>query len=151
MTELQKEYIEQNIHLIEEDKLEKFFTGAPIGTYEILTSAGIDVLSNLSYIHTSLCYNNEQLTELYIPDNIHKIYYHAFSQCSNLLHITLPKSLQYIDSIVFAATPSLHNILFEGTKQEWRAIKKHYKWRERSSIQSITCSDGVINFKAVNN
>lgn len=150
MTEKQKKYIEKHIHLIEDDNLQDFFIGAPIGTYEILTSAGIDVLPALSYIEPYLCCNNQQITELYIPDNIHKIYNHAFSQCNNLVRITLPKSLQYIDGFVFAATRNLHNILFEGTKQEWRAIHKHHNWRHGCSIHTITCSDGTITFKAVN-
>lgn len=150
MTQEQKKYIEENIHMIEDDNLQEFFIGAPIGTYEILTSAGIDVLTKLSYIGRSLCANNQQITELHIPDNILKIYYHAFSGCNNLVHITLPKSLEYIDLLVFAVTPNLHNILFEGTKQEWRAIHKHHKWRHGSSIHTITCSDGTITFRDVN-
>lgn len=150
MTAEQKNYIEENIHLIEDDNLQDFFIGAPIGTYEILTSAGVDVLTKLSYIEPCLCCKNQQITELQIPNNIHQIYSHAFSQCNNLVHITLPKSLQYIDHFVFAVTPNLHNILFEGTKQEWRAIHKHHNWRHGSSIHIITCSDGIITFRSVN-
>lgn len=150
MTNEQKKYIEQNIHLIEDDNFQDFFLDAPRGTYQLLTSAGIDILPKLSYIESYLCSNNEQITELYIPDNIHKIYDHAFSGCTNLVHVTLPKSLQYIDGFVFAATQNLHNILFEGTKQEWRAIHKHHEWRHGCSIQSITCSDGTITFRSVN-
>ena len=54
-----------------------------------------------------------------------------------------------IDSYSFSDCPSLREIHYNGTKQEWRKIKKHGTWKNASPIETIHCVDGDINYKVV--
>ena len=69
--------------------------------------------------------------------------------CENLTEVFIPKTVLIIDSYSFSDCPSLREIHYGGTKQEWRKIKKHGTWKLASPIQTIHCIDGDINYKVV--
>jgi hypothetical protein len=85
------------------------------------------------------------LTSVSFPDGLRSIENYAFSGCESLEKITLPKSLKAIGDGVFAGCDKLSVIYYEGTKQEWEAIEKHYNWDNDSSFYLISCSDGYVS------
>ena len=71
----------------------------------------------------------------------------AFSSCTTLKTITLPSSLTSIGWHAFVGCSSLTSINFEGTVQQWNAIKKDNSangWDHLSDNYIIYCTDGQI-------
>lgn len=69
------------------------------------------------------------LTSVTIPDGVKKIYRDMCYDCSELTRVVIPNSVTSIDSFALADCPSLKNITFKGTKEEWKKVKKGYAWR----------------------
>jgi hypothetical protein len=81
-----------------------------------------------------------------LPSHLERIGAYAFSYCDNLKSINIPSQItQLIDT--FCDCKSLTDVTFEGTKQQFKAIKKSNMWRRGSGIKEIVCSDGVLRFK----
>lgn len=85
-------------------------------------------------------------TEFVIKDRIVSLSEHAFFGCSNLLSITIPKSVTSIGMYEFAKCFNLTKIIYKGTKAEFGTIKKDYGWDLESGLKEIYCTDGKINF-----
>ena len=186
MTEEQKQYIENNIDLIEYNEWETFFHNAPEGIGGVLYEAGIDFMTVLGYVPSRAFAGCSNITSITIPDNVtsiesfaflgcsnlknidlgtgvRSIGITAFSRCSSLKNITIPKgitelsenmfflcsnltqvvipnSMNHIKVGVFTDCPNLFEIIFNGTKREFRNIKKSKGWTDDSI--AIRCSDG---------
>jgi hypothetical protein len=63
-------------------------------------------------------------TEFVIKDRIVSLSEHAFFGCSNLLSITIPKSVTSIGMYEFAKCSNLTKIIYKGTKAEFGTLKK---------------------------
>ena len=85
-------------------------------------------------------------TEFVIKDRIVSLSDYAFFGCSNLLSITILKSVTSIGMYEFAKCSNLTKIIYKGTKAELGALKKDYGWDLESSLKEIYCTDGKINF-----
>ena len=68
----------------------------------------------------------------------------AFDGCVGLTSITIPNSVEQIDSYAFSECTGLTNIVFEGTVAQWNAIKKKFAWDSNAGRYSISCTDGII-------
>lgn len=69
----------------------------------------------------------------------------AFSGCSGLTSVTIPDSVTSIGNDAFYYCSGLTNINFEGTKAQWNAISKGYRWNYNvPSSCKIVCTDGDI-------
>lgn len=84
--------------------------------------------TNVTWLHSSLFRNCVSLETVYLPDSINVLSTDAFSGCSNLT-----------------------NLNYEGTQDQWNYLtidEGRYNLNEdlkkETSIQTITCSDGVI-------
>ena len=87
---------------------------------------------------------NLQIVKL--PPRLKYIEYYAFADCYNLESVNIPSQItQLIDT--FYNCKSLTDVTFEGTKQQFKAIKKSNMWRKCSGIKEIICSDGILRFK----
>ena len=88
------------------------------------------------------------LTSIEIPDSVTSIADWAFSSCSSLRSMTIPNSVTSIGYYAFSDCSDLIEIKFKGTKKEAISCgvgsKSKKKWREKSSIQKIVCTDGEI-------
>ncbi len=86
-----------------------------------------------------------RLTSITIPDSVTSIGWSAFGGCTGLTSITIPDSVTSIDQYAFSNCGSLTNINFEGTKAQWNAISKGYRWNYNvPSSCKIVCTDGTI-------
>lgn len=89
---------------------------------------------------------NSNIKNIYIPDNIKAVEFHAFENCRNLKTIsfqssvleiimpcafedcinletiTLPASLKVINWSAFGNCKSLKTVYYEGTKEDWKNI-----------------------------
>ena len=140
-----KEYIEENIALIEANDFNHLYSNCHelwVGELtSILYQAGIDPLLHMDAVPKEFAYNNSKLTDIVIPSNIKIIYpkafqrsgvYHvaidegcayihtsAFASCVNLEVVELPSSIGTIDTAAFFGCSNLHTIVYAGTYQEW--------------------------------
>lgn len=168
MTQQQKQYIEQNIMLIETANWKEFFKRSPKGLGALLYIAGIDCLEGLTKIPLYSFSDCEHLKTVCIPDNIKCISYHsfyncielrnvfigkhvkiiedaAFWNCINLESVALPKSVKTIQQYAFCDCSNLHSIIFDGSKTEFRKIDKHNTWIDHTV--TIKCLDGELVYK----
>ena len=111
--------------------------------------------------------NNTDYTGIIVPNNIIHIDMRAFSYMFELEYLTLGENVEYIDSFAFlcctslhtleaypslktidgrpfAKCPSLKEIKFNGTKEQWSNIKISRDAIITSSLQRINCTDGVL-------
>ena len=84
------------------------------------------------------------LTSITIPDSVTTIGASAFEGCKGLTSITIPDSVTTIGRFAFNDCNKLTNIQFNGTKAQWKKIKKDYDW-DNITGYTIQCTDGKIN------
>ena len=65
------------------------------------------------------------ITSITIPNSVTSIGKFTFSGCTALKSITIPNSVTSIGAYVFEECNALTTINFQGTKAEWKAIKKY--------------------------
>ena len=65
-------------------------------------------------------------------------------RCQRLETIFIPNSVSEIGAYAFAENVSLKNIYFDGTKAQWKAINKGYRWSYEMSNYTVYCQDGKI-------
>ena len=88
-------------------------------------------------------YECSSLTSITIPNNVTSIGYAAFCACNGLTSVTIPNSVTSIGDGAFSFCRGLTSITFNGTKEQWNAIKKD-NWNGSTGDYTIYCSDGDI-------
>ena len=68
----------------------------------------------------SLC---SYIESVKIPDGIKRIPYATFLFCLSLVEISIPESVQYIDSFSFSLTDVVERIIYRGSPEKWDKIK----------------------------
>ena len=68
----------------------------------------------------------------------------AYENCSFLKMVNLSADLQEIGACAFRNCIELTVINFEGTKEQWAAIKKGENWDLNTGNYIICCSNGKI-------
>ena len=109
MNNEQKQYIEQKIDLIENDKWKEFFEGAPKGIGSVLYESGIDWMQELQYIPEYAFYGSNIQT-IDIPDSVRSIEWKAFQGCTSLTSVTIGSGISRIGDAAFRGCTSLTSI-----------------------------------------
>ena len=71
------------------------------------------------------------LEEIILPNTVELIDEQAFSKCKKLLRIIIPNSIKTINGSryyrnIFYGCDNLKEIIYMGTKEDWKNIKKKY-------------------------
>lgn len=80
--------------------------------------------------------------------SVTSIGYRAFAYCKNIASITIPDSVTNIDHLVFESCWNLTEIIYQGTKAQWKKINKSYEWFDYSygvNNLIIRCTDGILD------
>lgn len=101
-----------------------------------------------SYTVTGL--SDKTVTKLTIPStyqgfSVTSIGGWAFFGCAGLTSIAIPNSVTSIGDFTFEDCTSLTSIQYNGTKEQWEAIEKSYRWSSDAGEFIVHCSDGDIN------
>ena len=84
------------------------------------------------------------LTSVTIGNGVTSIGSGAFRGCTSLTSITIPNSVTSIGSWAFDGCTGLTSITFNGTMEEWNAIKKYSYWNDYvPSTCKVICTDGT--------
>ena len=65
----------------------------------------------------------------------------------NLKNVRISNSIVSIGDFSFGDCNNLTSITFDGTKAEWNAISKGYKWNYNVPATEVVCSDGTVSLK----
>ena len=74
----------------------------------------------------------KSLKSIIIPNNVSVIGGLVFRNCESLMNVYIPNSVTGIEELAFDYCPSLSSLVFNGTKKQWKAIKKQKNWRGRA-------------------
>lgn len=86
--------------------------------------------------------SNASIASFEIPSNITTIGNSAFDNCSSLTSITIPDSVTSIGDYAFHYCTSLTNIEYQGTREQWKNIKKSSNSFSKVPTSVVHCSDG---------
>ena len=75
-----------------------------------------------------------------------KVFTLAFARCKDLLFVTIPHSIDFIDRAVFTGCEALAEVRYNGTINEWNDIDRHDKWLSTSGVLTakLICKDGEL-------
>lgn len=90
----------------------------------------------------SYCNN---LTSVTLSNGVITVGRSAFANCPNLMSVTIGDSVTTINDNIFWKCTNLKSIQFEGTVDEWNAIRKDKNWDASSGNYTIYCIDGTID------
>ena len=116
---------------------------------DVVVGAGV------ACVQKEQCEGCKEARSVTIADGVTCIGACSFEYCFNLKSITLPASLEGLGDDVFAGCKSLREIVFLGTKEQWRALKRidenpgkalWKKWNFHCYNCVVKCADGNINF-----
>lgn len=155
-----KSFIERNIELIEQEKLNLLYDNAESdllnhklvpGNMRELTLILKDVFGYEPLEHPSMhavpsFYRIlSDIESVTIPDHIERIRSSAFKNCGRLKEIAIPKSVVQIYDQAFLGCNNLKKIVYSGTFTEWRKIVIDYNSFTATgdlAYIKVFCTDG---------
>ena len=84
------------------------------------------------------------LKSVTLPESLRTIGSGVFKQCNNLISVTIPKGIKEIGNAVFAECKSLKEIRYNGTKAQWKSVKKGWAWHHAAPASTVECADGTV-------
>ena len=105
----------------------------------------VEIPKSITRIECETFSNCTGLSNITIPNGVKSIGDFAFHACSGLTDLVLPNSLVEIGNDAFFVCHKLVNIHFDGTKEQWRAIKKGKEWNGLTGSYTIDCIDGALH------
>lgn len=140
-----KEFIEQNIDLIEDNDFTELYnrrhdTGRGKLT-DVLYECSIDPLQYMTEIPECFAYE-ANITGVTIPDNVTSIEGYAFCSCSSLVSVVIPDSVMNISKHAFGHCGNLQ-ITYSGTKQQWEDLVTGWNIFPKTTYV-CNCLDGVV-------
>lgn len=103
--------------------------------------------TNLNDLGSSIFYTCTNLKSIKLPGNLTHMGTQTFKWCTSLNNIVLPKHLRVLDRSTFEGCRGLTNISFEGTIEEWKAVRRYDKCFVGVPARDIQCVDGVTNLR----
>lgn len=107
-------YLSDSVGDSEDDATNSFSQENVLNLIDISSIEVLEVDRNLTELPDYFGAENEELSEIRIPDGIKSIGDYCFSKCSNLRTVVFPKSLTSIESGAFAWCTQLRKLIFLG-------------------------------------
>ena len=85
------------------------------------------------------------LTSVTIPDSVTSIGSAAFENCTGLTSVAIGNGVTSIGESAFENCTGLTRIDFNGTKAQWKAIKKYNFWCSYTGNFTVYCTDGTLS------
>lgn len=111
---------------------------------ECIRLTSVTIGSGVTSIGYSAFRDCIRLMNITIPDNVKSIGGSAFDGCKRLTSATIGNGVKSISRYAFWDCASPEDIYFNGTKDQWNAIKKESGWKTASSRFTIHCKDGDL-------
>lgn len=106
---------------------------------KVTLNYGLEIIGSCAF------YGCWRLTDIIIPDSVTTLIGETFSHCTRLKSVTLPKSLTSMGE-AFNWCKQLEEIIYKGTKEEFRNIKKFMNWHaDVPDDCKIICTDGNMS------
>ena len=102
----------------------------------------VTIPANIRWIEEGVFLNCTSLRNVTIPSKVEYIENYAFKGCTSLTSITIPISVKTIDNEAFNDNEA--KIYYDGTKEQWKAIKLPTGINDRVLTTTIYCSDGNV-------
>lgn len=90
---------------------------------------------------------NQNLIEETIPEGVKLIGHGAFANCGALRSISLPSTLSDIETNAFFNCRSLVIIKYNGTKDQFKKVRKGVSWCLDAGTDTVKCTDGALKFQ----
>lgn len=100
--------------------------------------------SNIKAIGGHAFSQNQFLEVAYVPIGIKAIGVGAFANCMHLVHVTIPRSVNWIKANAFYNCAKLKTIKYNGTKNQFKRVKRGSNWLSKAGTDRIICKDGPI-------
>jgi hypothetical protein len=104
----------------------------------------VDIPDNITYLGPGVFEECTSLKIAKLGKGITKLEHSVFFGCTQLEMVEIPNTITQITSAAFAYCESLQNIKFNGTKQQWKDIKKDSSWNYNTKNIKVSCTDGKI-------
>ena len=169
MNNLIKDYIENNIHLLEQGEYKQFFDqNSPDGLGLYLYQAEIPFMENLEYVPSwsfssgggfikevvipkevkEICklafYDCDGLETVIISEGVENIDNAAFACCSDLTNITIPSTVTHFGISIFKELSNKLTIKYNGTIEQWRQLTENQLETSYFIEYTCNCLDGSI-------
>ncbi len=111
----------------------------------------ITISDNINLIDSSVFSQCERLENVVIGEGTKTINSYMFKGCTSLKAVTLNNSITAIERGALIGCESLEKIMFNGTVEEWLAIKKYtdsyyeYNWNYKTGNYTVICTDGKLD------
>ncbi len=105
----------------------------------------ITLLKHVKNIGEYAFYGCERLTSITVPHGITGIEFGTFANCDALMNITIPDRVTNIGKYAFYGCKSLTDIIFIGTKAQWKQIEKGEDWDTGTGDYVVHCVDGNLS------
>ena len=104
----------------------------------------VTIPDSVTSIGSRAFYNCSGLTSVKIGNGVTSIGDLAFRDCSGLTSITIGSGVTSIGFRALDGCSGLTRIDFNGTKAQWKAIKKGNAWSDNTGDFAVYCTDGTI-------
>lgn len=96
-------------------------------------------------INESAFLNCSSIKVFAIPSGTELVNCAIITRCQSLETIFIPNSVIRIGAYAFAENGNLKNFYFDGTKSQWKAVEKVYRWNYGIGNYKIYCIDDKIS------
>lgn len=106
---------------------------------------------NVGNFSSSAVSSSRKLISYRIQEGVTELKWGYLRNCRALKEIALPSTLTTLDNVALFDLPALEKLHYSGTVAEWNAIEKGEKWYVGTPAFKVVCSDGEIEYPAVEN
>ena len=116
--------------------------------YDCDALESITIPNSVTSIGSYAFYSCTSLKSVTIGNGLTSIAERMFQGCSKLASVTLSKSVTSIGGNAFWNCTALADIHYDGTKAQWKSIKKESSsWNPSANDFTVHCSDGNLDNK----